>query len=105
MPDGQTYGHTHGQTENWLSAHPLMMLYICTKVCGSVSRGFRVKDLNSKVNARVVANVDSGWTDIQTNTQKNRSLYPAMPKANELVQQITVEESTSIQWVNRHVYR
>ena len=39
-----------------------MMLYICTKFCGSISKGFRVTDLNSTLNARVVANVDAGRT-------------------------------------------
>ena len=60
---------THAQTESWLSTHPLMMLYICTKVCESVSKGFRDTGLNSRVNVRVVANVDA---------DKTRSLYRAM---------------------------
>ena len=42
----------------------LMMLYICTKFCESISKGFRVIDFNS----RVVAKVDAGWTDIWTCT-------------------------------------
>ena len=60
IPDRRTYGNTHKRTENWLSAHPLMMLYICTKVCESISKGFGVTNLNSKVNARVVTNIDAG---------------------------------------------
>ena len=35
------------------------MLYICTKFCESISKGFRVTDLNIRVKARVVANVDA----------------------------------------------
>ena len=58
MPDGGTYGHMHEGTENCFSAHPLMLLYICKKVCESISKGFRETDLNSRVNARVVTNVD-----------------------------------------------
>ena len=41
------------------------MLYICTKFCQSISKGFRVMDLNSRVDARVVANGEErtyGWT-------------------------------------------
>ena len=30
------------------------MFYICTKLCRSISYGFRVTDLNSRVDARVV---------------------------------------------------
>ena len=33
-------------------------LYFCTKFCQSISLGFRVTDLNIRVDARVVANVD-----------------------------------------------
>ena len=62
--DGWTHRHMHEQTKNWLSAHPLMMLYICTKFCESISKGLRVTSLNSRVSTRVVANVDAGWTDI-----------------------------------------
>ena len=50
----------HKQTENWLSTHPLMMLYICTKFCESFSKDFREIDLNCRVNTRVVANTDAG---------------------------------------------
>ena len=54
----------HAKTaENWLSTYPLMMLYICTKFCESISKGFRVTDLNSRVNTMVAANVDAGQTD------------------------------------------
>ena len=57
-------------------AYCLMMLYICTKFCENISKGFRVTDLNIRVNARVVANVDA-----HMDTQKNGSLYRSMPKA------------------------
>ena len=40
------------------SAHRLIMLYICTKFCQSISKGFRVTDPDKRVDARVVANVD-----------------------------------------------
>ena len=36
------------------------MLYICTKICHSISNGFRVTDLDSRVDARVVTIVDGG---------------------------------------------
>ena len=39
-------------------SHHLIMLYISTKFCQSISEGFRVMDLDSRVDARVVANVD-----------------------------------------------
>ena len=86
MPDGRIYGHTHEQTEDWLSAHPLMMLYIYTKFCERISKGFRVTDLNSKVNTRVVANVTpDGWKYRRTHGQKTRSLIGAMPKAGTTI--------------------
>ena len=69
MPDGQTHGHMHEQTEDWLSSHPLMALYICTKFCESISKGFRVTDLNGRVKAKVLAYVDAGRTDIWTPTE------------------------------------
>ena len=53
------------------------MLYICTKFCQSISKGFRVTDPNSRVKARVVANVKNG----RTNGQKIGSLHRAMPEA------------------------
>ena len=36
----------------------LIMLFICTKFCQSISKGFRVTDLDNKVDAWMVANVD-----------------------------------------------
>ena len=48
-----------------LSTLPDIMLYVCTNICQSISSGFRVTDLNSGFDARVVANVD-GWTDVLT---------------------------------------
>ena len=46
-----------------------MILYTCTKFCESISKGFRITDLNSRVNARVVATVDAGRTDIRTHAR------------------------------------
>ena len=34
------------------------MFYICTKFCQNISKGFRVADSKSSVDARVVVNVD-----------------------------------------------
>ena len=70
------------QTENLLSTHPLMMLYICIKFCESNSKGFRATDLlNNRVNIRVVANVDArqidGHMDTCMNGWKTGSLYRA----------------------------
>ena len=65
----------HAKTaENWLSINPLMMLYICTKFCESISNGFRVTDLNSRVNTMVAANVDAGQTDGQTDIQTHAQM-------------------------------
>ena len=47
-----------------------MMLYICIKFCQSNSLGFRVRDLNSRDDSRVVANVD-GRTDVRVEFCKN----------------------------------
>ena len=58
-------------------SHRLIMFYICTKLCKSIPQDFRVTDLDSRVDARVVANVDSG----RTNRQNTGSLYHAMPEA------------------------
>ena len=49
-----------------------MVFCIYTKFCQSISKGFIVTDLNSRVGARVVENID-GW--------KIGSLYRAMPEA------------------------
>ena len=46
-----------------------MMFYISTKFCRSSSKDFRVTDLNTSVDARVVANVDGrtyGRMDVRT---------------------------------------
>ena len=58
----------------WLSAHYLMMLCICTMFCESISKDFRVTDLNSRVNTRVVTNVDARWMDIQTHARRENWL-------------------------------
>ena len=63
MLDRRTYGHMHEWMENWLPAHPLIMLYICTKVCESISKGFRVTDLNNWVYCRGSQMLmPDGWT-------------------------------------------
>ena len=43
---------------NSFCAHRLVILDMCAKCCQSISKGFRVTDLNSRGDARVVANVD-----------------------------------------------
>ena len=37
------------------------MLYICTKFCQSISKGYKVIDPDIRVGARVISTVD-GWT-------------------------------------------
>ena len=54
----------------------MIILYICTRFCQSTAKGFRVTDLNIRVDARVVTIVDG-----RTNGQKTGSLYHAMPEA------------------------
>ena len=54
------------------------MLYICTKFGQSISKDFRVTDLDSRVDTRVVVNVDRC-----TNRWKTRSKDSAMPEAGE----------------------
>ena len=51
----------------------LIMLYICTKFCENISTGIGVTDLNSRVNAIVVANVDAR-TDKRTDEQKENRI-------------------------------
>ena len=63
------------------------MLYICTKFGRSISKGFKDTDPDSRVDARVVANVD-GWTCGHTKGQKTGSLYRAMPEAGATIKQI-----------------
>ena len=58
--------------------HRLIMLYTCTKIHQSISKGFRVTDPDSRADARVVAN---GCTDRCTNGRKTGSLYSTMPEA------------------------
>ena len=87
-PDGRTYGHTHERTNgNRLSAHPLMMLNICTKVYESTSKGFRVTNLNSMVNARVVDNVVAGQPDIQTHARTDEKPDPYIDQCLRHAQQ------------------
>ena len=56
------------------------MLYICTKFGQStgISKDFRVTDLDSRVDTRVVVNVDRC-----TNRWKTQSKDSAMPEAGE----------------------
>ena len=50
------------------------MLYICIYFSQSNSLGFRVTDLNSRDDSRVVANVD-GRTDVRVEFCKNVGSY------------------------------
>ena len=74
--DSGTHKRTHIQTQtykngqdnsicpvailwwNLFCASRLIILYICTKCCQSISKGFTVTELNSRVDATVVADVD-----------------------------------------------
>ena len=56
------------------------MLYICTSFAKVSQQGFRVTDLDIRVNARVVATVD-GLMYGRTNRQATGSLYHTMPEA------------------------
>ena len=50
------------------------MLYVCIKFVQSISRGFRDTDPDSRVDAKVVANVDGQTrerTENQISTKKN----------------------------------
>ena len=72
------------------------MFYICTKFYRSSSKDFRVTDLNSRVDARVVANVD-GWMYGRTygwmNRLKTGTLYHAMPEAGATKTSISYDVS------------
>ena len=54
-----------GEVRYLFCAHCLIILYICTKFCQSISKGFRVTGPDSRIDARVVTNVD-GRTDVRT---------------------------------------
>ena len=56
------------------------MLYICTKFCQSISKGFRVIDLNARIDPRVVANLEGG-TDVPRSLSK---MAPSFILFNEL---------------------
>ena len=59
------------------------MLYICTKFCQSISYSFMVMDLDSRIDAKVVANVD-GRTYGPTNGQKtNPYIVPCLRQARQ----------------------
>ena len=63
----QNIGKRHNSVKSaylWylFCANCLIISYICINFCKSISQGFKVTDLNSGVDARVVANVD-GQTD------------------------------------------
>ena len=61
------------------------MLYIYTKFCQTISKGFRVTDPNTRVDARVVANVD-----VRTKGWKAGSLYRAMPQAGATIKRTQI---------------
>ena len=50
------------------------MCYHYKRYCESISKGFRVTDLTRRVNARVVANVDAGWINLQTHALTDKKL-------------------------------
>ena len=54
----------------------LAILYICAKFCQSISKGFRVTDLTSGVNARVFANVD-----VRTDGKQDPYIIPCLRHA------------------------
>ena len=62
------------------------MFYICTKFCQSISYGLRVTDLNSGVDARVVANVDArtdGRMDGRTDGKPDPYIAPCLRQARQ----------------------
>ena len=59
-----------------------MMLYICTKFCKNIPKGFRVTDLNIRVDTRVVANVDAR-TDARTDGKPDPYMAPCRSHAQE----------------------
>ena len=67
--------------------HRQIMLYICTKFCQSISKDFRVKDLDSRVDARVVANLAGrtyGRKDVRTSDGKpDPYIAPCMRQARQ----------------------
>ena len=60
-------------------AYRLMLLYIWAKFCESISKGLGVKDLNSWVDARVVANIDAGRTDRRTHSRSDEQTENRIP--------------------------
>ena len=76
-----TKGHNSVKTIDGIPvlvlSHCLIMFYTCIKFQENIAKGFRETDLNSRVNAKVVANVD-GQTNERT---ESGSLYRAMPTA------------------------
>ena len=65
-----------------LSCH-LMMIYIWAKFYESTLKGFRVTDMDSRVDTRVVAMLAPGRNSERTNGRKTESLYRAMPEARQ----------------------
>ena len=68
--------------------HRLIEFNICTKFCQSISQGFRVTDLNTMVNARVVANVDGQTygrmyrrTNVWTDDKRDHYIMPYLRQA------------------------
>ena len=62
------------------------MLYICTKFCKSISKGFRVTDPDGRVDARVVANVDGRTyirTDVRTDGKPDHYIAPCLRQARQ----------------------
>ena len=62
-----------------------MMLYICTQFCENISKGFRVTDLNIRVSAMVVANVDAQM-DVLTDGKLDPYFTPCQWQALKALQ-------------------
>ena len=65
-------------------AYCLIILYVYAKFGQSISKDFRDTGLNSRVDARVIANVDGrtyGWTDVRMDGKPDPYIAPCMRQA------------------------
>ena len=74
----------------------LIMLYISTKFCHSISWGFRFTDLNSRVEARVVAN--DGQTYGLTDGKLDLYIAPCLRQAGATITKIKLDQTDIHFW-------
>ena len=84
-------------------SHCLIMLNICIKFCQSISCGFRVTLLDSRINSRVVANVDGWmyvWMDVHMDGKPDPYIVPCLRQVQQKGDNIC--DFNLLPWIMKH---